>query len=140
MAGYVCILLIALSYVKRGGERSNTERERGRERERVRNVPHCLQSHSTHTITLNTHNHTRHIQSHTDTYHPRTIFPPSPLPLHPSLSPACRLPLFERRLGLLDESLESFHRCVSGNSVLKHYYPLPIQLGEMLYRKTVMVY
>ena len=32
---------------------------------------------------------------------------------------------------LLEQSLESFHRCISGNSALNHYYPPAIQLGTI---------
>jgi hypothetical protein len=45
------------------------------------------------------------------------------------LSAASRLPFLEKDLDCIDAALDSFHRCVSGDSVLKHYYPLPLQLG-----------
>ena len=45
------------------------------------------------------------------------------------LALACRLPLLERSSGLVDEAIGSFHRCISGGSPLRHYFPIPIQLG-----------
>lgn len=45
------------------------------------------------------------------------------------LSVASRLPFLEKDLDCIDAALDSFHRCVSGDSVLKQYYPLPLQLG-----------
>ena len=45
------------------------------------------------------------------------------------LALACRLPLVERSAGMVDEAIGSFHRCVSGSSPLRHYFPIPIQLG-----------
>ena len=30
---------------------------------------------------------------------------------------------------MMDQSLESFHRCISGNSVLNHHYPPSMQIG-----------
>jgi hypothetical protein len=45
------------------------------------------------------------------------------------LAAACRLALMERAAGLADDAVGSFHRCVSGESPLRHFYPIPIQLG-----------
>ena len=45
------------------------------------------------------------------------------------LALACRLPMVERSAGLVDESIGSFHRCISGVSPLRHYFPIPVQLG-----------
>ena len=45
------------------------------------------------------------------------------------LAAACRLALLERAAGLADEAVGSLHRCVSGASALRHFFPIPIQLG-----------
>lgn len=45
------------------------------------------------------------------------------------LAMACRLGLIERAVGMVDVALNSFHRCISGDSPLRYYFPVPIQLG-----------
>ena len=55
------------------------------------------------------------------------------------LAIACRMPLVEKELGLVDIALESFRKCISGDSLVKAHVPVGVQLGLKLEAAMLML-